>query len=161
AVLAGAGDGAALPGDDEIAGRVHAHSRELLVAGGELVDLELPAQRRPGGAVAAGVDVVRAGCAGLAVARPGDDEIAGRVHRHGREPLVTRGEGVGPGLRAAGGVRLDVEGDAEGAAGGAVEVAVEGAAVRVEDRRQRRQGVARVVEGGRGRQRQRRLVLVG
>jgi len=51
AVLAVAG-----PGDHEVAGRVRRHRRAALGVGGDGVDLELAPQRRPGGAVAAGVD---------------------------------------------------------------------------------------------------------
>ena len=55
-----------------------------LGAGGEGVDAELVALGDAGGVVALGVDAVAA--AVLAVARPGDDEVAVGVHRHRRGP---------------------------------------------------------------------------
>src|SRR2546421_198677 len=83
-------------------------ARAKLAAGGEAVDPELAAQRRAGGAVALRVDAAEATV--LAVARPGDDEVAGRVRRHRGERLATGGVGVSTELaserRAGGAVAL-------------------------------------------------------
>src|SRR5207247_885597 len=88
---------AAMPGDDEVAGRVHGHRRVALVARGGDVDWELAAERHAGGGVAAGVDAVAAAVLG---AVPNDDEVAIRVHRHRRHMLVAGGVGVDWELRA-------------------------------------------------------------
>src|SRR5205085_7492553 len=88
----------AVPGDDEVAGRVQADRHEGLVARRELVDLELRALGRPGGVVSAGNDAVAT--AAPAVTLPGHDEIAGGVRRHRRTDLFTGGGLVDQDLRA-------------------------------------------------------------
>src|SRR5262249_46926166 len=73
----------AVPDDDEVTGRVHRDGRELLSAGGVGVDPELAALGNPGGIIAPGVDADVTTV--LVEAVPGDDEIAGLVHRYRRE----------------------------------------------------------------------------
>ena len=63
-----------------------------LGAGGVGVDLELAGESSAGAREAAGEDAVAR--AVLAVALPGDDEVAVGVHRHRRDALVVRGVGV-------------------------------------------------------------------
>src|SRR5205823_1123841 len=90
---------------------IHRHAGVRLVAGAGGVDAELAADGRAGGGIALAVDAPAA--AVLAVARPGDDEVAGAVHRHGGRALVTGGGGVDAELaaqgRAGGGVTLGVD----------------------------------------------------
>ena len=85
----------ALPGDDEVAGGIHGHLGKSLIAGGVGVDLEFAALGHAGRVVALGVDAVAAAI--LAIALPGDDEVAGGIHGHAGEFLI------------AGGVRVDLE----------------------------------------------------
>src|SRR5262249_44261751 len=78
---------------------------ELLVVGGGGVDAELATQSCPRGVVALGVDAPAV--AVLAVARPGDGEHAGGMHRDGRRGLVAGGGTVDeeiPAPRASGSV---------------------------------------------------------
>src|SRR5207237_1391785 len=96
----------AVPGDDEVARRIHRRRRRELVIRGDLVDLELARQRHAGSAVAAGKDAVAAAI--LTLALPGDHEVARRVHRHRRIALGTGGELVDRQLvtqRLAGGTK--------------------------------------------------------
>ena len=73
----------ALPGDDEVAGGIHRHGGNCLMARHMGVDLELPSHGVAVGVIALGVDA-EAGGRILAETLPGDDEVAGGVHRHGR-----------------------------------------------------------------------------
>src|SRR5687767_7247700 len=80
-----------LQGDDERpVGAGRDGGARVAAVGGERVDLELPALRRPGGVVALGVDVGTAGAVGL----PDDDEVAVGVHGRGGGVLVAGGGGV-------------------------------------------------------------------
>ncbi len=81
--------GVALPRDDEVAVGVERHGESVLLVRGVARDLELGGKGRPGGGEAAGEDAkVRAV---LAVALPGDDEVAIGVEGHGESVLVVRG----------------------------------------------------------------------
>ena len=91
----------ALPGDDEVAGGVHGHGGHGLAVGRVGVDLELAALGDPGGVVPLGVDAVVAAVL-VAVAGPGDDEVAGGVHGHRRGELLAGPEGVDLELAALG-----------------------------------------------------------
>src|SRR5262249_27937335 len=107
---AGAVLAVALPDDDEVAARIHGHAGEMLVASRGRVDLELVAARRAVRGEAAGEDAPA--IAILTVTRPGDHEVAQRIHRHARIRLLP------------GGVALDGELAAEGAAVGGIALAI-------------------------------------
>ena len=85
---------AALPGDQEPAVGVHRCRRIPLERLGIRVDAELGARGRPVGMVRLGVHVIVAVVAVLAVAHPGDHDVAIRTHRDRRGGLVPVGEGV-------------------------------------------------------------------
>src|SRR5262249_14824582 len=84
--------GQAVPGDGEVPDGVHGHGGVRLVGDGDGIDRELAALGHALGVVAPGEHSFAA--AVLAVAGPGDDEVAGGVHGHGWQALVEGGIGV-------------------------------------------------------------------
>src|SRR5205807_799306 len=99
----------ARPGNQEVAGEpVDRDGGVGLVADGGEVDAELAALRPARGIVHLRLDAPAA--AVLAIARPGDDEIAAEpVHRHGGGGLIAGGGGVDAELAPLGRARAAVE----------------------------------------------------
>ena len=93
----------ALPDDDRVSPRVDGERGELLIADRGAVSLELTAAGRAIGVVALGENAAAA--AVLALAGPGDGEIAGRVPGNCREVLVSRRGSVYQKLAADGRTR--------------------------------------------------------
>ena len=88
----------AFPGDHKITRRIHRHGGEFLSTGDVRVDAELGPLRSAGRVVSLCINSVspRVGLV-LPGTVPGDDEVAGRIHRDGRIGLKT------------GGIRIDLE----------------------------------------------------
>src|SRR5262249_10661116 len=95
----------AVPGNGEVAQRVHAHAVGGLVVPGCGVDADFPAQSGPRGVGARSVNAEAA--AVLPLARPGDHEVAGGVEGRSGKGLVAGGgavDGEGGTLGLSGGV---------------------------------------------------------
>ena len=89
----------ALPGDHELAAQIHGHAGQHLVAGGGDVHREFRSQGLAEAVVAAGVNAVAVAQLAvvlLAVAGPGDHEVAVEVHGHRGVLLVVGRIGVHP-----------------------------------------------------------------